>query len=75
MRMRQRFKYVERNAIVKVKHFIVNIVFALNMSNSSVIDSGSESVWCYIRYLLKMSSFMLKIRLKYFLNVNFLHAD
>ena len=23
------------------------------MSNSSVIDSGSETVWCYIRYMLK----------------------
>ena len=36
------------------------------MSNSSVIDSGSESVWCYIRYMLKMGPFMLKICLKYF---------
>ena len=30
------------------------------MSNSSVIYSGSESVWCYISYMLKMSSFYVK---------------
>ena len=36
------------------------------MSNSSVIDSEPENVWCYIRYMLKMCSFMLKICLKYF---------
>ena len=27
------------------------------MPNSLVIDSESESVWCYIRYMLKMCSF------------------
>ena len=41
------------------------------MSNSSVIYSGSESIWCCIRYMLKMSFFMLKIRLKYFFRCEF----
>ena len=35
------------------------------MSNIAVIDSESESVWCYIRYMLKMCSFILEIRWKY----------
>ena len=34
------------------------------MPNSSVIDFESEGVCCYIRYILKMRSSMLKIRLK-----------
>ena len=56
---------MQQNAIVKVKHFIA-IILALNMSKSSVIDSEFESVWFYIRYMLKLCSFVLKTRLKYF---------
>ena len=60
----QRSKCLHRNAIVKLKH--VKLLFlSLSTSYISVIGSESESVCCYIRYMLKMCPSMLKIRLKY----------
>ena len=64
--MLQRFKCMH---IVKVKIFKTNNSFIL--SYSSVIGSESESVCCYVRYMLIVCPTMLKIHLKYFFFATF----
>ena len=63
--MRQSCKYVQRNANGKVKQFIATIS-CIKFLKSTVIYSESENVWCYVRYMLKMCSFMLKGSLEIF---------